>query len=192
MWLDSQLWTVDHSTTNGLKEIKHSFNTLTIPLQVAGFEEQKHYPEWHSLQTTIKALFIHLQYKEIWGKFFVYQRSEFPNISLLRQLAMTMSSSNSPVEREFSILATILMNLQLTMAHKTMEDCILIAGNENAGNKQEKEKILNNATKNTSVEELTRKTWERKKPEKERNTNCSRSICQYNRAIVFFVVAIVM
>ena len=58
-----------------------------------------------------------------------------------------MPSSNSPVKCLFSILTTILTHRQLTMAHKTMEDYIFIAGNENAWNEQEKEEILNNATR---------------------------------------------
>ena len=42
------------------------------------------------------------------------------------------------------------------MAHKTMEDCIFIAGNKNAWNEQEKEEILNNATRKCT------KNWQEK------------------------------
>ena len=46
------------------------------------------------------------------------------------------------------------------MDHKTMEDCTLNAGNKNAWNEQEKEEILNNATRKylrtrTNKKELT-------------------------------------
>ena len=48
---------------------------------------------------------------------------------------MTMPSSNNPVECVFSILTAILIDQLLTMAHKTMEDCILIDRNKNSWNK---------------------------------------------------------
>ena len=54
---------------------------------------------------------------------------------------MTTSSSYSPVEHVFSILTTIMMDQWLTMAHKTMEDCTLIAGNKNAWTSKKRRKL---------------------------------------------------
>ena len=55
---------------------------------------------------------------------------------------MTTSSSYSPVEHVFSILTTIMMDQWLTMAHKTMEDCTLIAENKNAWMSKKMRKLL--------------------------------------------------
>ena len=145
MWLDLQIWTAD-GPTNGVKEIKTLIQHLPDLLQAAGFEERKVYAEWCSLQTTIKTSFIQLEYQKIWEKIFVYRRRQFPDICLLAELAIT-SSPSSPGQHVFSILTTRLTDLRLTMALKTMEDCILIAGNKNAWKEQEKEEILSNATR---------------------------------------------
>ena len=95
MWLDPQFWMADCST-NGLKEIKTLIQHFTDPLQATGFEKQKVYAEWCSLQTTTKALFIHLEYQEIWEKIFVYQREEFPNICSLGEFVTCLFVGTMP------------------------------------------------------------------------------------------------
>ena len=122
MSLDPQLWMADH-VTNGLNEMKTLIQHFTDPLQLQVLRNKKDiYVEWPSLQTTIKASFIHsyihLEYQHIWEKIFVYQHREVPNIC---------------------------------MAHKTMEDCILIAGNKIAWNKKERRKFSTMLPENISV-----------------------------------------
>ena len=46
------------------------------------------------------------------------------------------------VERAFNILRTILSDRRLSMSHKTMENCMLIAGSERNWSKEEKEQLI--------------------------------------------------
>ena len=64
---------------------------------------------------------------------------------ILGELVICFSLWNSPVERAFSLLTTLLNNCQLNMRHGTMKDYFLIAGNNSNWSKQVKEEILNKA-----------------------------------------------
>ena len=59
---------------------------------------------------------------------------------------MCLSSSNSPAERTFNLLTTVISDRRLSMSHETMEGCMIIAGNSKAWTEQEKKEILKSAT----------------------------------------------
>ena len=79
------------------------------------------------------------------GKNFSIQEKKILNLFILGELVICFSLWNSPVERAFSLLTTLLNNHQLNMQHGTMKDCFLIAGNNSNWSKQVKEEILNKA-----------------------------------------------
>ena len=72
-----------------------------------------------------------------------YKKRGFPNLIILVELVMCFPLSNSVVERTFSFLTIFLNDSQLSMPHGTMEDCLLIAGNNSNWSMLEKEEILN-------------------------------------------------
>ena len=115
-----------------------------------------------SFEDEIKSIFYH-----IWRTFNETNNVNNFQICLLAELAMMMPSSNSPVEHVFSILTTILMDWQLTMAHKTMESCILSAGDKTVWISKKKRKFSTALPENilvwrTNKKDLGKKrTWER-------------------------------
>ena len=149
MWMDPQYWVADRD--NEKEAIKKLSNVFAEPLEVTGFDLKKALTEWRSLQITAKAYYRNLPLKEMWEKFFTYRKTEFPNILILAELVMCMSSSNSSVERSFSVLTTILTDRRLSMNHDTMEECILIAGNDSIWSNQEREEILLSAVRKYRV-----------------------------------------
>ena len=74
---------------------------------------------------------------------FQYKKRGFPNLTILVELVLCFPLSNSVVERTFSFLTIFLNDHQLSMPHGTMEDCLLIAGNNSNCSMLEKEEILN-------------------------------------------------
>ena len=127
-WLDPQYWTGE----KGYAE--HDINALIcafkIPLEAAGFESKKVLGEWKSVQHMVNTFYRNVSAEKVWEKILIYKKKEFPNLLLLVELVMCMSSSNSSVERVFSILTILLSDRRLKMNHSTMEDCIIISGND--------------------------------------------------------------
>ena len=140
MWMGPQYWVADRD--NGKEAIKKLSNVFAEPLEITGFVLKKALTELRSLQITAKAYYRNLLLKKMWEKFFTYRKTEFPNILLLAELVMCMSSSNSSIERSFSVLTTILTDRRLSMNHDTMEECILITGTDSIWSNQEREEIL--------------------------------------------------
>ena len=69
--------------------------------------------------TTVRAL---------WKSVLLYRRNEFPNLCLLASLIVTISGSNSSVERMFSFVTNILSNKHLSMSHYTLENSVIVSG----------------------------------------------------------------
>ena len=84
--------------------------------------------------------------KKNWKSTLRYQRLEFPNLSLLAQIIITLSGSNSSVERSFSTLTTILTDRRLKMSHTTLEMLMIIKCNDRNWTEQERENIIQRAT----------------------------------------------
>ena len=145
-WLDPQYWTDDKN--NGKDQIIKLMQEFSEPLKAAGIEKEKVLKEWKSFQITVKNLYKGQNLKTLWKNVFQFKRKEFPNLTILAELAICFSSSNATVERGFSVLTTILSNRRLSMKHSTMEDCVIIAANQAVWSKEEENEIITNATKN--------------------------------------------
>ena len=102
------------------------------------------------------------------GKILGFRCQEFPNLSVLVELALCMSGSNSSVERSFSIMTLVLSDRRLGMLHDTIEKCMIVASNDTNWSKEEKEMLIHRAvdvymqkrritvfsSKNTSAENI--------------------------------------
>lgn len=108
MWVDPQYWEEDR-TKNGVEAIKTLITKFKSPLEAAGFEKDKVFNEWKAVQTLGKT-----QYKafkkttDVWANLIRSQQKKYPNILMLVELVICISSSNSAVERVFSTLTTLL------------------------------------------------------------------------------------
>ena len=75
-----------------------------------------------------------------------YRRLEFPNLSLLPQIIITLSGSNSSVKISFSTLTTILTDRRHKMSHTTLEMLMIIKHNDTNWTEQDWENIIQRAT----------------------------------------------
>ena len=66
---------------------------------------------------------------DIWKHILTYKRTEFPNVCFLLEIMISVSGSNSFVERAFSVLRKMLSDQRLCLKHKRMELILIIAGN---------------------------------------------------------------
>ena len=137
-------------------------NQAAFSTSPKSYDKNLHNLRTKSFEDEIKSIFLSYLKDFQWSK----QCKEI-QICLLAELAMKMSSSNSQVKHVFSILTTILMDWQLTMAHKTMESCILIAGDKTVWIRKKKRKFSTALPENilvwrTNKKDLGKKrTWER-------------------------------
>ena len=143
-WLDPQFWSDERDY--GKNSIINLITEFKVPLEASGFDEAKVFSEWRSAQTRIKTFYNDVgNAATIWQRMLKYKRMEFPNLLMLVELIMCLSGSNSSVERAFSVLTTLLSDRRLSMKHDTMEEVILIAGNDSLWSDSERAEILNAA-----------------------------------------------
>ena len=107
IWLDPKFW--DSADKNYEKEdISKLCDRFATPLAAAGFENTRIFDEWRSLKALQRSLYPKMESGQLWEKILCFRREEFPNLSLLVELALCISGSNSQVERGFSVLTLIL------------------------------------------------------------------------------------
>nr|XP_047137620.1 zinc finger protein 862-like [Hydra vulgaris] len=141
-WLDPQYWTNEQDSSNGIKYLMQHFQE---PLANVNFQEDKVFGEWDSVQILVKARYSKLTCLEVWHKLWEFGKAHFPNILQLAELCFCLSSSNSTVERCFSTLITILSENRLQMSHSTIEECMLIVGNDHVWSDEDRNDILKQA-----------------------------------------------
>ena len=144
IWLDPKFW--DSADKNYEKEdISKLCDRFATPLAAAGFENTRIFDEWRSLKALQRSLYPKMESGQLWEKIIFFRREEFPNLSLLVELALCISGSNSQVERGFSVLTLILSNRRLSMSHDMMECCIMIAANDPNWSNEERESLIDRA-----------------------------------------------
>ena len=78
----------------------------------------------------------------MWESTINFHETQFPNLIKLISLILSISGSNSQVERTFSTVTNILSDKRLSMNHNTLEDCLVILGNDSLWTKHEKGEII--------------------------------------------------
>lgn len=158
-WLDPSLW--DHSDKQyGKHEINQLCDLFKEPLENTAFDRTKVEAEWRSLKVTQRLLYSKMESSQLWENVLKFRRKEFPNLSILVELGLCISASNSSVERAFSILTQILSDRRLRMRHETMENCLLIKGNDPNWTKEERDALLQRAVELYMVKRRTAVTSE--------------------------------
>ena len=140
---DPKNWTDAHDYGN--EDIKKFAAHFKPTLAIASFNEDKIIPEWKSLRNYVKIGMKNVDSEELWKKILGFKRSEFPNVCALVEILISVSGSNSTVERAFSTLTNILTDKRLSMKHKRMEQILIISSNDKNWTIQERNEIIERA-----------------------------------------------
>ena len=84
-------------------------------LAITSFNEDKLIHVCQSLRNYVKIWMKNVDSEELWKKILGFKRSEFPNVCALVEILISISGSNSTVERAFSTLTNILTDKRLSM-----------------------------------------------------------------------------
>eukprot|EP00112_Aurelia_sp_Birch-Aquarium-sp1_P011097 Seg2340.8 transcript_id=Seg2340.8/GoldUCD/mRNA.D3Y31 product="hypothetical protein" protein_id=Seg2340.8/GoldUCD/D3Y31 len=93
----------------------------------------------------------------LWKRILAFKRQEFPNVCALGEIVISMSGSNSTVERGFSVLTNVLSDRRLSMKHRRMESVLMISVNDKNWSQKERDDILERAV-DVYMEKRRRKT----------------------------------
>ena len=99
-------------------------------LGASGFDKAKVPAEWRMLRNYARVWLRNKDTKYLWNNILKTKRTEFPNMCALAEIFITISGSNSTVERAFRTLMSILSNRRLAMKHRRMESIMIISGND--------------------------------------------------------------
>ena len=139
---DPQYWSEE--SNYGVSELQHLVKRFEKPLAAAGLDDKVLMSEWRKFKGFARRQMTQFfgEPKSLWQKVLTYRRKEFPNLCLLIELVTCISGSNSAVERAFSTLTLLLSDRRLTMSHGTMEDLMLIRGNDKNWSAKERADLL--------------------------------------------------
>ena len=112
------------------------------PSDACNFELDAALCKWTNLCTFVSASYCSLEARSLWEKIFQYKRRGYENICLLAELIMSLPGTNSTVKRAFSLLALLMSDQPLNLAHNTAENLMIININDKLWTPTEREKIV--------------------------------------------------
>lgn len=83
-------------------------NHFQTTLAVTSYDSSKVLREWRMLRNYVKVWFRKVEAEDLWKKIINFKRDEFPNVCALAEILISISGSNSSVERAFSMLTNML------------------------------------------------------------------------------------
>ena len=127
-----------------MDEIEKFSHHFSMPLVESGFEVQKCFSEWKRFTFYVKANYkpAERDARNVWKWTLQYHRNEYPNPCLLAEIIISLSESNSSVERAFSTLSNILSDKHNSSKHATLENLLLVKLNDKVWNDVEREEII--------------------------------------------------
>ncbi len=143
-WFDPQYWMneSDYGNEDLLEVAKH----FEEPLAFASFNASKVLREWKSFKKYVRSYYTKLpDAHTLWKSVLCYRRDEFPNLAKIASVIISISGSNSSVERTFSVLTNILSDKRLSLTHKAMNENMIVYGNHKLWSKEEKDEIIERA-----------------------------------------------
>ena len=145
-WFDPKLWNDDKDY--GVKQLEYLYHHFQLPLDHQGFNIINAVKEWKNVKVLVRNMYAESTARSLWQQMLKYRSKEYPNICLLASMVMSISGSNSSVERAFSTLTLILSDRRLSLHHEKLENIMLIKGNDKNWTVLEKKTIINNAVGN--------------------------------------------
>ena len=98
--------------------------------------------EWKHFKIHAKTHAVNMSTIKMWESTIKFHETQFLSLVKLISLILSVSGSNSQVERTFSTVTNILSDKRFSMNHNTLEDCLVILGNDILWKKHEKEEII--------------------------------------------------
>ncbi|CAB4037348.1 zinc finger 862-like [Paramuricea clavata] len=170
-WLNPELWCSEREY--GIEDITAMAAHFAKPLEHASFNLASALKEWHSFKIYVRSHYPKLpDPKCLWKSVLSIRREEFPNLCKLASLAICISGSNSTAERTFSVLTNILSDKHLSMRHSTLDDSLIVYGNDGLWSVKEKEESLTAQYRST----LKQTTGERKLVNQRKDRNLTRKL----------------
>ena len=114
-------------------------------LAAHGFSAKQVPREWKDLQITVRSYYAGVSARVLWQRIAQYSQVQFRNILMLVDIVFTLGSSNSVVERGFSILTGMMSDRRLSLKHETLEDLLMVKVNHGNWTEQEQNEILQRA-----------------------------------------------
>ena len=143
-WLDPAYWCDERDFGN--EDILAIAKHFEKPLSLALFEFTRVLKEWKSFKVFVKSHYSKLpDVQSLWRSIMSHRREEFPNLCKLASLIMSISGSNSSVERTFSVVTNILSDKRLSMRHETINESLIVYGNDDLWTTEERTEIINRA-----------------------------------------------
>ena len=99
-----------NNRTNGVDQISNLYTHFKIQLDACNFELDAALRKWKNLRTFVSTNYRGLEARPLWEKIFQYKRRGYENICLLEELIMSLSGSNSTVERASSLLTLLMID----------------------------------------------------------------------------------
>ena len=118
---------------------------FAIPLSLSGFDSSKISTEWKDFKSLVKHFYPKIKTLELWERILNYRKNQFPNISLLAEIVLTIGVSNSVVEAGFSSLTAMLTDRRLNMTHSVMENLLLLKINNMVWKEKDRNKLIESA-----------------------------------------------
>ena len=85
---------------------------------------------------------VNMSTRKIWHSTINFHETQFSNLVKLISLILSILGSNSQVERTFRTVTNILLDKIPSMNHNTLENCLVILGNNSLWRKHDKEEII--------------------------------------------------
>ena len=106
-WYDPTKWIDDiNYGKDQIEALSEHFKVVlshtTFDLKIA-LAEWKNFKKFVTVNYQEKLLANKIDAKGIWKQILCYHKSEFPNLTLLAQIIITLSGSNSAIEQSFNI-----------------------------------------------------------------------------------------
>lgn len=144
-WIDPQYWD-GNNKSYGIQQITDLSNHFETSLSRKGFDLKKALAEWKSFKIFVPEMFpTDINAFSLWKSILSSRRAEYPNLCLLTSISLSISGSNSTVERAFSVLTTMMSDRRLRSSHKLIEDRLIIEVNDKNWSKEERSEIIETA-----------------------------------------------
>ena len=141
---DPKYWD-DDDETYGEDQIIFLFEHFKILFSKHNLELSKALEEWRSFKICVRENYSTFSVKNLWKMVLTQRLDEFPQLGSLARLLFSISGSNSTVERAFSTLTQILTDRRISLKHKSIEDVMIIKGNDCNWTDEERNEILERA-----------------------------------------------
>jgi hypothetical protein len=155
-WIDPAFWTSDKEF--GIEDILSLASHFEEPLSLASFDTSCALKEWKSFKIFVRSHYSKFpEAKPLWQSVLCNCGQEFPNLCKLASLIVSISGSNSSIERTFSVVTNILSDKRLSMHDNTINEALVVYGNDSLWSTEEREAIIDRA-----VEIYLESKWRRK------------------------------